>query len=92
MQKKFRLVGNGIKNKEELQDLIMEINYCEFCNKGAFYICIESFNYDKEKRVGESIISIDFNSDVDIQEKIIEINNCEFCNNDADHKIMFLSK
>ncbi|WP_394885023.1 hypothetical protein [Clostridium butyricum] len=84
MMKKGNIKINGKAQEGDIKDILMEINYCEFCNNGSFNISFQSSSYDCENNITKIDIEILFNKNINIEEKLNEMINCEFCQNEIE--------
>lgn len=87
MKKRIFEIKASVESKEEIEDIILEINNCEFCNAGEFQIELIDFEVIKNpgSTIGKGEIEITFKEDIDINSKLDELFCCEFCHNDIDY-------
>jgi len=82
---KYIFTIKGLETEQDMEDLIGEINYCEFCNNDAFTLYLKDFSYDADNDIGTGLVEFHFNEDID--EKIEEILYCEFCHTEEEMTI-----
>lgn len=84
--KVFKLKAS-VKTKAEMEDIISEINNCEFCNSEEFEIKLLDFEYSVSghDKIGISNIEIFYKDGVNISEKLDELFYCEFCHSNLDY-------
>lgn len=75
----------GVVSQQDMEDFILEVNNCEFCNNGTFNLYLKEFSYNEEEDMGIGIIEVSYNGKVNIDEKLGEMINCEFCHNEIDY-------
>lgn len=79
MKKLYNLTIEGMKNKQDIEDFLTEVNYCEFCNNERFSLELKSFDYNEESNEGECIVYVSCDEDTCIKDALYEMVNCEFC-------------
>jgi hypothetical protein len=79
-KKLYLLKTEDIQTKEDMEERLSEINYCEFCNSGSFELSLLQFQLKKD--AGIALLEVRANNQVDIKDKMLEMVNCEFCHSD----------
>lgn len=83
MNKKLCLLtAEGVQTKEDMEERLLEINCCEFCNNDSFEL--RMLHFQLEENTGIVLLEVRANDGVDIQDKMWEMVNCEFCHSDID--------
>ena len=85
MKKKYNFNIRGIVTREEMEDFILEVNNCEFCNNGAFNLNLTEFFFNEDDEMGIAIIHTSYEKGVDINSKLGEMIDCEFCHYEIDY-------
>lgn len=87
MEKRVFKIKASVSSREEIEDIILEINNCEFCNAGTFEIKL--IKVEIVKKYGSTIatgeIELIFEENIDINSKLDELFYCEFCHNDLNY-------
>lgn len=84
-KKLYSLKVKGVKTREEMKEILCEINCCEFCNNDSFELSLLQF--ERQGSVGVVLVEVKTQDDHDdVEEMMYEMLNCEFCHPDISYQ------
>jgi len=78
----YKITAVGITDEKIFREMIDEVNNCEFCNNGLYFLEIVKLTIDKKGNQVSAIVKSIYSKYVKIQECLMEMKYCEFCHND----------
>lgn len=67
----------GVKGINNVEDVLMEMNECEFCNTGDLQFVLQEVSIEND--VGIGFLNVIYKDNINLKEKLSEIVCCEFC-------------
>lgn len=75
----------GVITKQEMEDFIMEVNNCEFCNNGKFHLSYTEFFFNEDDDMGIAIVEVSYAEGIEVHDALVEMVNCEFCHEEVEY-------
>lgn len=85
LKKIYNFNIKGVVTQQEMENFIMEINNCEFCNHGTFDLSFTEFFFNEDEEMGMAIVEVFYERGINIHDALGEMINCEFCHDEVEH-------